>query len=58
MPSVSEPLAGILAEKVGFKVVYTGGYATGGSHAITEPLLTMTEQVEHAGKIDRSCSVP
>lgn len=58
MPSVSDPLAGLLAEKVGFKVVYTGGYATGGSLAITEPLLTMTEQVDHSEKIAKACSVP
>jgi len=58
MPSVTDPLAGRLAENIGFKVVYTGGYATGGSRTITEPLLTMTEQVEHAKNIAKACSIP
>ena len=58
MPSVIDPLAGRLAESIGFKVVYSGGFATGGSRAVTEPLLTMTEQVEHAKNIAKSCSVP
>lgn len=58
MPSVTDPLGGRLAERTGFKVIYTGGYATGGSKAITEPLLTMSEQVEHAQNIAKACSVP
>lgn len=35
-----------------------GGWVTGASLAITEPLLTMTEQVAVAGAIARSVSVP
>jgi len=58
MPSVTDALSGRLAESVGFKVVYSGGFATGGSRAVTEPLLTMTEQVEHAKNIAKSCSIP
>ena len=58
MPSVTDPLGGRLAESIGFKSVYTGGYATGGSRTVTEPLLTMTEQVEHAKNIAKACSIP
>ena len=58
MPSVTDPLGGRLAESIGFKSVYTGGYATGGSRTVTEPLLTMTEQVEHAKNIAKTCSIP
>ena len=58
MPSVIDPLGGRLAESIGFKAVYTGGFATGGSRTVTEPLLTMTEQVEHAKNIAQSCSIP
>lgn len=58
MPSVTDPLTGRLGESMGFKVIYTGGYATGGSRAITEPLLTMTEQVEHAKQIAKACMIP
>ena len=39
-------------------MVYSGGFATGGSRAVTEPLLTMTEQVEHAKNIAESCFIP
>ena len=46
MPAVIDPMGGRIAERTGFKAVYTGGYATGSSLTVTEPLLTMTEQVE------------
>jgi 2-methylisocitrate lyase-like PEP mutase family enzyme len=58
MPSATTPLEGRLAEAAGIKVVYTGGYATGASRAITEPLLTMDEQVRVAGEVARAVSVP
>jgi len=58
MPSVTDPLGGRLAESIGFKLIYTGGYATGSSRTVTEPLLTMTEQVEHAKIIAKACSIP
>ncbi len=58
MPSATTPIEGRLAEASGVKVVYTGGYATGASRAITEPLLTMDEQVRVAGEVARSVSVP
>ena len=58
MPAVIDPLGGRMAERIGFKAVYAGGYATGSSLTITEPLLTMTEQVEFAKRIARACSIP
>lgn len=58
MPSATTPLEGRLAEAAGVKVVYTGGYATGASRVITEPLLTMDEQVRIAGEVARAVSVP
>jgi 2-methylisocitrate lyase-like PEP mutase family enzyme len=58
MPSATTPIEGRLAEAAGVKVVYTGGYATGASRAITEPLLTMDEQVRVAGEVARAVSVP
>ena len=44
MPSAATPLEGRLAEALGCKAVYTGGYVTGASRAISEPLLAMDEQ--------------
>jgi methylisocitrate lyase len=58
MPSATTPLEGRLAEAAGAPVVYTGGYATGASRAITEPLLTMDEQVRVAAEVARAVAAP
>ncbi|MDF1590958.1 MAG: isocitrate lyase/PEP mutase family protein [Desulfobacterales bacterium] len=58
MPAVIDPMGGRIAEQIGFKAVYTGGYATGSSLTVTEPLLTMTEQVEFAKRIANACTIP
>src|SRR5207248_7881088 len=36
----------------------TGGYVSGASRVITEPLLTMDEQVRVAGEVARAVAVP
>ena len=58
MPSAATPLEARLAEAMGVPVVYTGGYVTGASRMITEPLLTMDEQVRVAGEVARAVQVP
>jgi 2-methylisocitrate lyase-like PEP mutase family enzyme len=58
MPSSATPLEGRLAEAMGVPVVYTGGYVTGASRMITEPLLTMDEQVRVAGEVAGAVQVP
>src|SRR5260370_7954389 len=58
MPSAATPIEGRLAEAMGTPLVYTGGYASGASRAITEPLLTMDEQVAIAGAVARAVGVP
>lgn len=58
MPSVYDALGGRLVQSLGFEAVYVGGYVTGGSKAVTEPLLTMTEQVDLAGEIAQSIGIP
>jgi methylisocitrate lyase len=58
MPSAATPLEGRLAEAMGTPLVYTGGYVSGASRAITEPLLTMDEQVRIAGEVARAVGVP
>src|SRR5216684_2677441 len=58
MPSAATPLEGRLAEAAGTPLVYTGGYVSGASRAITEPLLTMDEQVRIAGEVARALQVP
>src|SRR3954467_15706297 len=58
MPSAATPLEGRLAEAAGTPLVYTGGYVSGASRVISEPLLTMDEQVRIAGEVARAVSVP
>ena len=42
----------------GYEAAYVGGYVTGGSTAVTEPLLSMTEQVALAGAVAQSVGIP
>ena len=58
MPSVYDVIGGRLVQSLGFEAAYVGGYVTGGSTAITEPLLTMTEQVRLAGDIALNIGIP
>lgn len=58
MPSAATPLEGRLAEAMGTPLVYTGGYVSGASRTVTEPLLTMDEQVRIAGEVARAVGVP
>jgi methylisocitrate lyase len=58
MPSVYDALGGRLVQSLGYEAAYIGGYVTGGSTAITEPLLTMTDQVSAAGAVAESISIP
>jgi 2-methylisocitrate lyase-like PEP mutase family enzyme len=58
MPSVYDVIGGRLVQSLGFEAAYVGGYVTGGSTAVTEPLLTMTEQVRLAGDIAQGIAVP
>jgi len=58
MPSVYDAIGGRLVQSLGYEAAYIGGYVTGGSTAITEPLLTMTEQVGLAATIAASIDIP
>src|SRR5690606_24844757 len=39
LPAIHDPLTAKLAESIGFKTIYNGGFVTGGSSTISEPLL-------------------
>jgi 2-methylisocitrate lyase-like PEP mutase family enzyme len=58
MPSVYDAIGGRLVQSLGYEAAYIGGYVTGGSSAITEPLLTMTEQVRLAADIAQAIDIP
>jgi 2-methylisocitrate lyase-like PEP mutase family enzyme len=57
-PGAYDPLSARVVQALGFPAVYTGGYMTGAHTSITEPLLTLTEQVEVAEKVARAVDLP
>ncbi len=58
LPSAYDPITAKLAESVGFKTVYNGGFVTGGSTTISEPLLTMNEQINVAAGMANAVNIP
>lgn len=58
LPSAYDPITARLAESAGFKTVYNGGFVTGGMTCITEPLLTMTEQLRVASSMAHAVDIP
>ena len=57
-PGAYDPLGARVVQDLGFPAVYTGGYMSGAHLAVTEPLMTMTEQIEVARKVALSVSLP
>ncbi len=47
-PGAYDPMSARLVQSLGFDTIYTGGYMTGAHLAVTEPLMTLTEQTEVA----------
>ena len=58
LPATYDPLTARIAESAGFRTLYNGGFVTGGKSCISEPLLTMSEQIATAGEIAKSVNVP
>ena len=58
MPVAYDPIGGRLIESLGFKATYTGGFVTGGSRCITEPMVNMMEQVNVARDVAKSVNIP
>ena len=58
LPSVYDPIGARLVQQSGFEATYVGGYVSGASKAISEPLLTLTEQVKIAAEVASSVSIP
>ncbi|HJN86799.1 MAG: isocitrate lyase/PEP mutase family protein [Dehalococcoidia bacterium] len=57
-PGAYDPISARLIQSLGFDTVYTGGYMSGAHLAVTEPLMTLTEQVDVAARVARSVSLP
>jgi methylisocitrate lyase len=58
MPAVYHALGGLMAQQTGCDAAYVGGYVTGSTRAVSEPLLTLTEQVDTAEAVARAISLP
>ena len=58
MPSVYDALGARLVEQAGFEAVYSGGYVCGAARAVSEPLLTMTEQIAMAADAASVVGIP
>ncbi len=57
-PGAYDPMSARLVQSLGFDTIYTGGYMSGAHLAVTEPLMTMTEQVEVAARVVKSVPLP
>jgi 2-methylisocitrate lyase-like PEP mutase family enzyme len=58
MPAVYDALTGRLVQSLGYEATYVGGYVTGGASTVTEPQLTMTEQVRLAEDVASKIDIP
>ena len=57
-PGAYDPMSARLVQSLGFDTVYVGGYMSGAHLAVTEPLMTLTEQVEVAERVAKSVPLP
>ena len=57
-PPVYDALTALIAESLGFKLVSMGGWITGAHLGITEPRMTLTEQVANAAWVVKAVKIP
>ena len=57
-PPVYDALTALIAESLGFKLVSMGGWITGAHLGITEPRMTLTEQVANAAWVTKAIKIP
>ena len=55
LPGAHDPLMGRIVQRLGFKACICAGWMTGAHLATPEPVMTMTEQVDVAGRVARAC---
>ena len=58
IPGAYDALSARIIKGLGFEMIYLGGYATGAHLTTTEPLMTLTEQIEVASWIVRAVDLP
>ena len=57
-PGAYDPISARVVQSLGFDTIYTGGYMSGAHLAVTEPLMTLTEQAEVGARVARSVDLP
>ena len=57
-PGAYDALTALIVEDLGFKVCYMGGWITGAHLGITEPRMTLTEQVANAAWVTKAIKIP
>ena len=57
-PGAYDPISARIVESLGFPAVYVGGFISGAHLAVTEPLMTMTEQLEVARRVVNAVDLP
>ncbi len=58
IPGAHDPLLARVLQRMGFKALACAGWMTAGHLVTPEPVLTMTEQVEVAGRVARAVDIP
>ena len=58
LPGAHDPLMGRIVQRLGFKACICAGWMTGAHLATPEPVMTMTEQVDVAGRVARAVDIP
>ena len=58
IPSAYDALTARMVQDAGFDAVYNGGFITGGSTCISEPLLTMRDQVDVGQRLAAAVQIP
>lgn len=58
MPSVYDAFGARLVQSEGFEAAYVGGYVVGAKLAVSEPLVTMTEQIAVAREVAQAVHIP
>ena len=57
-PGAYDPISARVVQALGFSAVYIGGYISGAHLAVSEPLMTMTEQLDVARKVAYAVDLP
>jgi len=58
VPGAYDALSARIIKGLGFETIYLGGYTTGAHLTTTEPLMTLTEQIDVASWIVRAVDLP